>query len=156
MLEKSGCNHLARYCILPKHLDSGVQSPPSPSSTPPLWSWVEFVEELSVFLGDVAIAAWPSSFSVANRCQWTFLLVDRTETFADAFAFLQLRFQCLFFGCGYGHTTVANKLASTKVIEIVHAFRSELHRAQCFVADITCVQAHIMGCAAFGTTNFAD
>ena len=73
-----------------------VQSPPSPSSTPPLWAGVEFVEALSVFLGDVTVAAWPSTFSVANRCQGTFLFVDRTETFAHAFALLQLRFQCIF------------------------------------------------------------
>ena len=133
-----------------------MQSPPSPSSTRPLRSWVEFVEELSVFLGDVAIAAWPSSVSVTNRCQWTFLPVDRTQTFADAFAFLQLRFQCLFFGCRYGHTTATDKLAITMVLEIVHAIRSELLRAQSFVAHITCVQAHIMGCAPFGTANFTD
>ena len=42
------------------------------------------------------------------------------------------------------------------VLEIVQEIRSELLRAQSFVADRTSVQAHIMGGAAFGTTNFTD
>ena len=66
------------------------------------------------------------------------------EALADAFAFLQLRFQGVFFGFYKGNTTAAKKLLPPMVFEVVQEVLVELPRAQLFLAVLTSVQIYVI------------